>query len=170
MKEKGTVGTSFGFTAPEDGWHVAVIQEGLNLKVNENSGKESFYIPMQIEEDGDDNGKKVAMFINTRDENGSPYKSVEKRFADIIANLGLEEAFNKKFPGDVSYLDNPVIDAMKIKLPGNMLQIKTQSKDNRVNIVAIDIKGADHSKEKVAKEKKGGAGAAAPTKPAEDLW
>ena len=127
---------------------MAVVQEGLNLKVNETSGKESFFIPFQIEDNDEDNGKKVGMFVNTRQEDGSPYKSVEKVFANVLANLGMEEAFNEKFPGDVSYLDNKVIEAMKIKLPGKVCQIKTKTTDGKVNIVAMDLKSTDHSKDK----------------------
>ena len=146
MREKGQTNVTLGFSAPADGWHKVAAQEGINLKVNESSGKESLFIPMIIDEDGEDTGKKVALFINTRDENHSPYKSVEKQIANVLANFGLEEQFEKKFPGDVSYLDNRVIDAIKIKLPGCYAQVQTRTeKDSkgaqRVNIVALNIIG-----------------------------
>ncbi len=166
MREKGQVGATMGFSAPADGWHKAVVQEGINLKVNEASGKESCYIPLMIESDDEDNGKKVALFVNTRQEDGNPYKSVDKVFANILANLGLEDAFNKKFPGDVSYLDAPVIEAMKIKLPGSSCQIKVTTKDGKTNIVQLDVYGADHSrdaKKAPTAAKASGSGGAAKT-------
>jgi hypothetical protein len=136
MKAVGTEGAKVGFTPAADGWHVLVAQEGLNLSVNTNSGKESFMIPFAIEEDSEDNGKRAAFFINTRDENQKPYKSVEKVMGDLLKNMKLEEAFVAKFPNN-EVIDPPVIEALKIKLPGTYVQgyLKTTK----------DLKGNDRT-------------------------
>lgn len=164
MKEKGQVGATMGYSNPADGWHTVCVQEGLNLKVNEKSGKESFYVPLMVDEEGEDAGKKIAIFLNTRDENRVPYKSVEKQFANLLANLKLEEAFNTKFPGDVSYIDNPVIEAMKIKLPGQFMMVKVKVDKDRAQIIQLDVVGAKHTEVPKPESKASGSTAASAPK------
>jgi hypothetical protein len=143
---KGTENVSWGFRNPADGWHTVVFQEGIALKVNETSGKESLMIPMAVDEGSEDDGCKVTTFVNTKDENRQPYKSVEKQIGDILTNAGLFDGFAKKFADLDSYLDNKIIDAMKIKLPGTFVMVETRmSKDNkgndRCNVVGWALKG-----------------------------
>jgi hypothetical protein len=131
---KGTENVSWGFRNPADGWHTVVFGEGMALKVNETSGKESLMIPMTVDEGSEDDGCKVTAFINTRDENKQPYKSVEKQLADIITNAGMFDTFAKNFADADSYLDPRVIAAMIIKMQGKPVMIETRvSKDQKGN-------------------------------------
>uniref|UniRef100_A0A6H1ZFY5 Uncharacterized protein n=1 Tax=viral metagenome TaxID=1070528 RepID=A0A6H1ZFY5_9ZZZZ len=159
---KGTENVSWGFRNPADGWHTVSFQEGIALKVNETSGKESLMVPLAVDEGSEDDGCKVTAFINTRDENRQPYKSVEKQIGDILTNAGLFDGFAKKFADADSYLDNKIIDAMKIKLPGTFVMVETRmSKDNkgndRCNIQGWAPKGTAKEAKKVGKAEKKGA-------------
>jgi hypothetical protein len=163
---KGRENVSWGFRNPADGWHTCVFQEGVQLRVNETSGKESLQIPLAVDEGSDDDGCKVSVFINTRDENREPYKQVDQNIADILANAGLAEAFNAKFKDADTYLDAKIIDALKLKLPGVFVMVETkmgkdQKGGDRCNIVGWAPKGTKHeAKTKVEgkkESKKGGA-------------
>jgi hypothetical protein len=134
MKTQGRENVTYGFSNPSDGFHRVAIQDGAKLSVNENSGKESFMIPMKVDEGSADDGCTVNHFINTRDENGQPYKNAEQNIADLLVNVGLADAFSKKFPGNISELDPKVIEALILKLPGNFLVVETKTtKDNKGN-------------------------------------
>lgn len=173
MLTKGTENVSWGFRNPVDGWHTAVFQEGINLKVNEASGKESLYIPLAIDEGSEDDGCKVGTFVNTRDENREPYKTVEKQIGDILTNAGLYDAFATKFKDVASYLDTKVIEAMKIKLPGTFIMVETRiEKDNkgndRCNIKGWAPKGTVKEKKAAGKGKADKASTAATTEAGSD--
>jgi hypothetical protein len=157
---KGTENVSWGFRNPVDGWHTAVFQEGINLKVNEGSGKESLYVPLAIDEGSEDDGCKIGTFVNTRDENRQPYKSVEKQIGDILTNAGQFDAFAKKFADADSYLDARVIDAMKLKLPGVFVMVETRMEkdgkgNDRCNIKGWAPKGTAKEAKKVPEKKAG---------------
>ncbi len=164
MLTKGTENVSWGFRNPADGWHTVVFQEGISLKINETSGKESLFFPLTVDESSEDDGCKVGTFINTRDENREPYKSVEKQIGDILTNAGLYDSFAKKFADAASYLDTKIIDAMKIKLPGTFVMVETRmSKDNkgndRCNVQGWAPKGTAKEAKKVVDKGKGKAAA-----------
>jgi hypothetical protein len=160
MKTQGRENVSYGFSNPTDGFHRVAIQDGCKLSVNETSGKESFMIPMKVDEGSPDDGSTVNHFINTRDENGQPYKNAEQNIADLLVNVGLAEAFAKKFPGNISELDPKVIEALLLKLPGNFLMIETKiSKDNKGND-RCNVRGI--YKPTFKPEEKGGKKPAAP--------
>lgn len=155
---KGTENVSWGFRNPVDGWHTVAFQDGIALRVNENSGKESLSLPMVVDEGTDDDGCKVTAFINTRDENGKPYKSVEKQIGDIITNAGMFDSFVKNFPDVESWLDPKVISALIIKLPTKQVMIETRvSKDqkgnDRCNIQGWAPKGTPKEVKKPAEAK-----------------
>jgi hypothetical protein len=150
--QKGTENVSWGFRNPSNGWHTAVFQEGANLKVNEVSGKESLFLPLMIDEGSEDDGCKVAAFINTRDENRALYKNVDKNIADVVTNAGLYDAFAAKFKDLDTWLDQRVIEALKLKLLGQFVMIETkmakdQNGNDRCQIIGWAPKGT-------AKEKK----------------
>jgi hypothetical protein len=160
MLTKGTENVSWGFRNPADGWHTVVFQEGINLKVNETSGKESLYIPLTVDEGSEDDGCKLGTFINTRDENKEAYKSVEKQIGDVLTNSGMYDSFAKKFADASSYLDQRIIDALKIKLPGTFVMVETrmtkdQKGNDRCNVVGWAPKGtAKEAKPKGEKKAK----------------
>lgn len=168
MKVQGRENASWGFRVPKDGWHTVVMNEGINLAVNESSGKESLYFPFTVAEGSEDDGAKSGAFVNTRDENHQPYKQVEQQIADVILNVGLAEGFEKTFPGDVSYIDSKVIDMIKIKVPGCYcdVELKSTTKDGktRTNVItwakqgAMYGKGVDKAATKKPAEKSGDKG------------
>jgi hypothetical protein len=162
---KGRENVSWGFRNPADGWHTCAFQEGVQLRVNEISGKESLQIPLAVDEGGEDDGCKVSVFINTRDENREPYKQVDQNIADILANAGLAEAFATKFKDADTYLDPKIIDALKLKLPGVFVMVETkmgkdQKGGDRCNIVGWAPKGTKHEA-KIKVDKKDGKKSAA---------
>ena len=157
---KGTENVSWGFRNPVDGWHTVSFQEGINLKVNETSGKESLYIPLTVDEGSDDDGCKLGTFINTRDENKQPYKSVEKQLGDVVTNAGMFDNLTKKFADADSYLDSRIIDTLKIKLPGTFVMVETrmtkdQKGNDRCNVVGWAPKGTVKEAKKPVEKKAG---------------
>ena len=172
---KGRENASWDFAFPGDGFHRAIFQEGVTLKVNENSGKESLMVPMMIEEDGEDNGVKVSAFINTRDENQVVYKQTEQQIADVIVNAKLYDAFVEKYPDETSWLSPRIIEALKIALPMKPVGIRTKveasGKDGsqkRCNVKewafadADKVKNAVRGAKPVATSASGGGQAAKP--------
>lgn len=153
---KGRENVSWGFKNPSDGWHRVAFQEGVNLKVKDN-GKESLYIPMVVDEGSAEDGIKVGVFINTRDENGQPYKSVDQQIADIITNAGLFDMFSKKFEDATTWLDPRIIEALKLKLLGNFVQIEceTQVREGKeyCNVKGWAPKDTKHEPKKASEKK-----------------
>lgn len=126
MKLQGRENASWGYRDPSEGWHSCVIKEGINEKVNETSGKSSLFVPLAIQEGSEQDGIPIAIFVNTFDENKQPYKFAEQQIADIVFNAGMGDALDKQFPGDVSYLNSRVIDFIKIKLPGSVVDVEVK--------------------------------------------
>ena len=156
MKITGQVGAMVGFSAPADGWHRVAVQDGINLSVNEGSQKESLMVPFAIDEDGEDSGKRVTLFINTRDENKVPYKSVGNVIGNLLINLKMDKAFAAAFPDGTDILDPKVIEALKIKLAGKFMYLRTKvGKDlhgnDRVNIAQMQTEDFRPEAPKAAK-------------------
>lgn len=156
--KEGRKDVSWGFRNPADGWHTVAFQEGIQLAINEKSGKESLRIPMAVDEGSDDDGCRVTAFINTRDENREPYKQADQNIADIITNAGLFEAFSKKFADADSWLDKRIIDAMALKLPGTFVMIETkvqkdQNGNDRCNVMGWAPKGTKKEPKKPVDKK-----------------
>jgi hypothetical protein len=164
---KGRENVSWGFRNPVDGWHTVTFQEGINLKVNETSGKESLYIPLAVDEGSEDDGCKLGTFINTRDENGQLYKNAEQNIADVITNAGLFEKFSTQFKDATSWLDERIITALKLRLIGLQVMVETrvqkdQKGNDRCNVMGWAPKGTvkEAKKAPVAKAEKKSAAAA----------
>lgn len=163
--KEGRKDVSWGFRNPADGWHTFSFQEGIQLSINEKTGKESLRVPMAVEEGSDDDGCRVTAFINTHNENREPYKQAEQNIADIITNAGLFEAFSAKFADADSWLDKRIIDAMALKLPGVQVMAETkvqkdQSGNDRCNVMGWAPKGTKKEPKKgaaVKAEKKAAA-------------
>jgi hypothetical protein len=158
MKVQGREYASWGFRIPTDGWHTVCFSEGINLKINESTGKESLYIPFAINEGSEDDGIKGGSFINTLDENRTPYKQVEQQIADVVLNAGLADGFEKAFPGDVSFLNPKVIEMIKIKLPGCYCDVELNTKKDkndkdRTNVITWAKVGTKYGKTKVTSKK-----------------
>jgi hypothetical protein len=158
MKAEGRERATHGFTMPSDDWHLVEVMDGIDYAKDadtheillDKKGAKKHIIKFQIN-DGDDeaNGAQVSMFITENDRG-------EQRMADILAATGQYKKFAEKFPGDISAFDDAVMSAIKIKLPGQFMKVKTKvakGKDKSgetreyCNIIETATVGFDPAKE-----------------------
>jgi hypothetical protein len=149
MKYQGRTGAEWGFKNPIEGWFDVVITDDIDIITNQASGKQSLRVPTKVT-DGEMAGGNINVFCAMDTEFG------EQKFADIIANVGLQAQVDKAFPGDVSPLDPGVIRKMQTALPGKGLRLKlepfTREGKTYGNIVKIDkIGGAQPATKAPAK-------------------
>jgi hypothetical protein len=162
MKEKGSDHAVSGFKVPTDGWHLVEFQDGIDyltnkegVQVQNEKGFKTYKFPAIIKDDNDpDNG--IANDQLAGMENGGGW------VANILACVGLWDAVCKKFPGDdVSVFNQPVMDGIKVKLPGRSCMMRTEvDKDGRARTreMASLAKYKEILKEQKAKQSaKGGA-------------
>lgn len=168
MKEKGTDGATAGFKLPGDGWHVVEFQEGIDflpakggegIYQNER-GFKTYKFPAKVKDDQDpDDGADVSQLIGM--EKGGGY------LANILAAVGLWEAIEKKFPGDdVSVWDDPIMNGIKVKLPGMSCMMKTEI-DKKGYVQVRQTASMKKYREIAAEEAAKGGGKKAAGKPAE---
>jgi hypothetical protein len=104
-----------GFEIPEPGKYLFKVDEGIDLFMNENSGKTSLKIPAIIEEciNGDEAsiGMKVIHFVPIETKFG------EKQICNLLSIVGLASYFEDKFDNDTKFTDQKFIDVIKLKLP-----------------------------------------------------
>jgi hypothetical protein len=160
MKVKGREDADFGFRMPEEGWHQVKILEGIGELKNKDgaiiadkNGNNRFTFPMAID-GGEDDGIRVSLVTSANTVFG------EQVIADLLHHTGLEAAFNEKFPGDNSYWDADVINAVKVKLQDKFVQAYIEiSKDGKYSNVrkifkagapAPDIKGGKKATKEAA--------------------
>ena len=157
MKESPTDEVTMGAKVPADGWHLAKFNEGIDY-LPAGSGKEGYFqnekgfrtlkLPCQVSDPEDpDNEGYINVLVNM--ENG------QKIMSGILKCVGLWDAVEKRFPGkDVTVFDNPVIEGIKVKLPGLSCMIKTEiGGKNMNNANARKIVSFARYKEIAAKEK-----------------
>lgn len=117
-----------GFQTPEPGTYTFEVSEGIELFTNENSGKTSLKVPTKIVEaiEGDEDSVDMTVmhFVPIETRWG------EKQLASLLTITDLAEAFEKRFPGDVSYLDQTFLDAVKLKLPGKLFRGVIEIREN----------------------------------------
>lgn len=128
MKEKGMDGATAGFKLPSDGWHLVEFQEGIDFLPGKGGegiyqnerGFKTYKFPAKVKDENDaDDGADVSQLIGM--EKGGTF------LANILAAVGLLAAIEKKFPGeDVSVWDDPIMNGIKIKLPGMSCMMKTE--------------------------------------------
>ena len=161
MKVEGRERATHGFTTPADGWHLVEVMEGIDYAkdgetkeiLEDKKGNKKHIIKFHINDADDDaNGTQLSMFL-------SETPRGEQQVADVLAATGQYKKFAEKFPGDISVFDENVMSAIKIKLPGQFLKIRTQVskvKDKEYcNIQETATVGFDPAKDaKVSKEKK----------------
>lgn len=141
MKYQGRAHAEWGFKKPEDGWHTVEILEGIDfLKDKEGAiiedakGNQLHKIPAKInDENAPDHEADISIIVSK-----TPFG--EQKIADILYGVGKFAAFEKNFPGEVSFFDTKVMNALKTKLPGSFCQMRTEtSKDGKYsNVVGIE--------------------------------
>lgn len=163
MKESGSDHVVTGFKLPGDGWHIVEFGEGIDFLTGKGGegiyqnerGFRTYKLPAKIKDENDvDNDVDVSQLVGT--EKGGGW------LANILACVGLWDGLVKAFPGDdVSVFDQPIIDKIKIKLPGKSCMMRTE--------VGKDSQGKDRTnvremasfvkyKEILAEAPKGGSG------------
>jgi len=142
MDTKGQAHSTWGFQTPEPGWYLMEFSgEFPDPKPNEETGKITLRIPLKIVE-GDYSGSQQSVFITLNPEKDGELRANKKKVANILAATGLEEMFDKKFPGEISALDPKIIDAMKLKIPGKSIMVRldeTKSKDGKVYLNIMEM-------------------------------
>ncbi len=104
-----------GYQVPEPGKYLFQVDEGIDLFVNENSGKTSLKIPTKIVEpiNGDEGsvGMTVTHFAPVETTYG------EKQVCSLLTITGLAPYFEDKFPNDTKFTEQKFVDTIKLKLP-----------------------------------------------------
>ena len=104
-----------GYQVPEPGEYLFQVHEGIDLFVNENSGKTSLKIPTKIVEpiDGDEGsvGMAVTHFVPIETTYG------EKQICSLLTITGMAPYFEEKFSDDTKFTDQKFVDTIKLKLP-----------------------------------------------------
>lgn len=110
----------FGFELPEGGMvkHICQIEDGIDVKKNENSGKTSMRLPLRVVSEGDSLNVSFSQFIPIESKWG------EKQICSLLTLTGVAEKFEKKFNDDTGFTDEEFVNAMKIALPGKMLAVQ----------------------------------------------
>jgi len=132
MKIQGKEHSEQGFKIPADGWHIVEFQEGIDflpgkggegIWQDEKDGHKAYKFPAKVNDENDpDNGADVTQI--------AAVPKGEQHVANILAAVGLFEAFEIKFPGDISVFDNAPMSGIKVKLPGKSCMIRTEIDKN----------------------------------------
>lgn len=153
-KERGVIES--GFKQAEDGWHIVKFDEGIDFLKNKEgeilttkAGDKKWKFPMVVDDPEDESNEVKVDFITQENKRG------EDMVASYLLACGLLAAFEKAFPGDVSLFEQKVIDKIKVKLPGQLVRIKTKQntyKDkNGDEKVAVNIIGFGKMSDSVEK-------------------
>jgi hypothetical protein len=133
MKAQGRTHAEYGFKKPNDGWHIVEMGEGIDLMkdgegnmIKDAKGNNLWKFPAKINEDtAEDHGVDIGQVVPQTDFG-------EQKIADILAGIGEFANFEKGFPGERSFFEQPIMDKIKIKVPGKFLKIRTEtSKDGK---------------------------------------
>lgn len=159
-----------GFEIPSEGWHMMVVQEGIdfakdkdgNIVYSEftNPPSKSVVVNLAVQ-GGDEDGRKVSQWCAYQQGSG------EQRLADLLGVTGLWKKFEAKFPGlgdKISLFDPKVLQAIQIRLPGMFAKVKVvHGAPNKDGNVKAKIKSMAHVSVDTSKlEGKGGKPVAAP--------
>jgi hypothetical protein len=169
MDTKFNEHSNWGFSNPEPGWYAMEFTGDFTEKTNETNGKNTLRVPLKIV-GGDYDGSLQSVFITLNPASEGEAKMNKAKVGNIIGACKLGEAFDKKFPGEISALDKQVIDAMKVRVTGKTVMVRldsSKSKDGKeyLNIVEMAPVGYDGAKDGKPKA----AGSSAP-KPAAEEW
>ncbi len=111
-----------GFQNPAPGWHDFEIQEGIEIHINEKDQKQSLKVPFMVvdDENNEQNGATVLKFFPMDLDFG------EKMFCDLLVCAGIATEIEDEFPEeDSNVFDEEVIQFAQLKLPGNVVRLKT---------------------------------------------
>jgi len=163
MRFKGKKGEDWGMRNVSAGWHEGIV-ERIEEFTNQDSGKKSLIFRVKVTK-GDDEGLNVAIFAPWGKDFG------ERKIAAILAELDLDEAFEKAFPGDVSLFEDRVVRKIIEKVTSQYCKIfVVEDKSGRSNVEKFrniksteDQEGSAKGKSKAGAKKTEAAGSAAGT-------
>jgi len=171
MDTQGQKNADWGFQAPPDGWYLMQFQGDIKESIKEVDGEKrtSLQIPLKAIEaypGGEEAAFIMSIFIPLSGETDQAIGFAKKKMADVLVNSGLHEAFEKRYPGDISILDQRVIDGVKVKLPDKQVMVKIETKESKkdktkvyTNIIALSTRdfkpevSDKPKKEKASKDK-----------------
>jgi hypothetical protein len=144
LQNTGQDTVELDFEIPQPGISIAVFTEGIQKYTNENSGKTSLQLPLEIDQvvEGPEGnvGLRLTHWCPIETEWG------EKQLAGILTITGLIQSFSDRLGGEIEATDDRLINALKLKLPGKFVKVTHEvRKDNngkdRANIVRFEKVG-----------------------------
>jgi hypothetical protein len=163
MKNQGKEDHDFTMRNVGAGWHVGEF-ESVEDFTNPKNDKRSLILRIKVVE-GEDAGLNASMFCAWENDRS------DKMIASVLLAVGLQDAFNKAFPGEAyTYFHPKVVEKLMQKLPGlgckflieedkngfaNVAKVYSQKAD--ISKVA-DKKGKKAPEEKTAEKKEEAAG------------
>jgi len=151
-----------GFENPQPGVSICQITDGIDLLENEETGSQTYRIPMTIVDvvEGPESNQdlRLSMFINAIKRDGTENEFGWKQLNAILTLTGTIEDFMKRFSGkDVAINDPKLVEGLQIKLPDKLLKVthklrKGPDGTERSDIVKIEAvkKGSGKAKNKKA--------------------
>jgi hypothetical protein len=159
MKEKGVDGAEVGgYKVAKDDWHIVEFQEGIGMMPGkggegfwqDEKGGHAWIFPIKVKDPEDESdGANIQFSAN---ENGGG-----NALSTILAAVGMWDAICKKYPGDdVTVFDKPIMDGIKVKLPGMSCMCRSQAYTDKGGYTkAKGVQFASFTKYKeIAKEEK----------------
>jgi hypothetical protein len=163
MKNQGKEDHDFTMRNVSAGWHVGEF-ESVEDFTNPKNDKRSLILRIKVVE-GEDTGLNASMFCAWENDRS------DKMIASVLLAVGLQDAFNKAFPGDAyTYFHPKVVEKLMQKLPGLGCKfLIEEDKNGFANVAKVYSQKADISKvaekkgkkapeEKVAEKKEEAAG------------
>ena len=159
MKNQGKEDHDFSMRNVGAGWHIGEF-ESVEDFTNAKNDKRSMIIRIKVT-DGDDTGLNASLF--------APWENdrFDKIIASVLLAVGLQDAFNKAFPGEeYTYFHPKVVEKMMQKLPGLgckfLIEEDKNGFSNIVKVVSLktDVSKLPEKKGKAAAEKTTGKAAA----------
>lgn len=167
-RAKGREGADWGVRNVSPGWHKGEMGE-IEVFEKEDTGARFLMFRIKVV-GGDDDGLNATIFAPFPAE-GKTFG--EQKVADILNQLGVESAFNEKFPEDKfpSFFVDPIIKAMQARLPGIPCQILVElDKKNYTNVRKLVNASVDTSKLDGAKAGTKAEKGSAKTARSDDSW
>lgn len=135
------------FIEAADGWHIVEVQEGVaylhkkgeeSVLYQDKDGFSTIKFPTQIVDDQDESNGSFLNHLVKQKSNPQGTSASEKWIGALLIATELWDAVCKKFPGDVSVVDDPVVEGMKIHLLGKPFMARSeQDKEGKAQLREI---------------------------------
>ena len=181
MDTPGTQVADWGFKAPEDGWYLMEFMGDIKELSKEVDGdvKFSLQIPLKAISNvaGEEAAFQMSIFIPLSGETDKEIGFAKKKMADVLANSGVWEQFETKYPGKgISILDKRIIEGVKMQLPSQQVMANVETKESKkdkksyTNIIGLAPRAYKPPADKAKKSAKPAAAASAPAAAPAEAW